>query len=399
MTRYCADWVLPIASPPVARGWVDVTEGQIVGVGDGDEPQSDHVVDLGPTAILPALVNAHTHLELSDLRGTVSPASSMPEWVDRMLACRAEAGSPDPTEIRRAVTEASAAGTGLFGDIGNTTMVAPVLVAAGVFARVFREVLAFPDDLADASVLAAVDELDSLPPCTRVRPGIAAHAPFSVGRAAFASLDRMARIRFDGPRSIHLAESPEELEFLQTGKGPWRSLLERLGRWDEGWTIPGCGPVEYLQRLGWLRHGLVVVHGVQLTDPELHELARRGVTLVTCPRSNVWTGVGFPPIERFLRSGVPLAIGTDSLASVADLNLFSELAEMRRLAPLAPARQLLRCATSQGADALGFGQELGAITPGRRAQLIGVHVPEEVTDVEEYLVGGITPDLVHWLGI
>ena len=146
--------------------------------------------------------------------------------------------------------------------------------------------------------------------------------------------------------------------------------------------------------MGWLREGLVAVHGVQLTDPELRRLADSGAFLVTCPRSNAWTGVGHPPVERFLQAGVRLAVGTDSLASVPDLNLFSELALMRRLAPSAPARRLLACATLHGAEALGFDDELGAIAPGRRADLIGVRIPPGVDDVEEYLLGGVTADRI-----
>jgi cytosine/adenosine deaminase-related metal-dependent hydrolase len=226
---------------------------------------------------------------------------------------------------------------------------------------------------------------------------LAAHAPFSVGRAAFAALDAAIRASFDGPRSIHLAESSDELEFLLTGRGAWRDLLERVGRWVPGWVPPACGPVDYLDRVGWLRPGLIVVHGVQLTDAELALLVGRGVTLVTCPRSNVWTGVGPPPIDRFIRSGVRLALGTDSLASTPDLNLFAELELMRRLAPSVSARRLLACATIRGAEALGFADELGQIAPGRRAALIAVRVPRDVSDVEEYLVGGIAPDQVTWL--
>ena len=398
MKRYIADWVLPIVAPPVRRGRVDVRDGRIVGVGAADDAAPGPVVDLGSTAILPALVNAHTHLELSGLRGAVPAAASMPGWVDRLLERRAEAGPPDPEAIRGAVAEARASGTGLFGDIGNTTAAAPVLAEAGMPARLFREVLAFPDAGADAAVDAAAGDLLSLETVRGLRVGLAAHAPYSVGRAAFAALDAAARWRFAGPRSIHLAESAEELEFLRTGCGPWRRLLERIGRWDPAWTPPRCGPVEYLDRLGWLRAGLVAVHGVQLTDPELHRLAEGGAFLVTCPRSNAWTGVGHPPIERFLRAGVRLAVGTDSLASVPDLNLFNELALMRRLAPSAPARRLLACATLHGAEALGFDDELGAVAPGRRADLVGVRIPSGVADVEEYLLGGITPDRVVQLG-
>lgn len=401
MTRYVADWVLPIAAPPVRRGQVDLRAGRIVAVGPaaggrgaagGGTPGP--VVDLGRTAILPALVNAHTHLELSGLRGAVPPAASMPRWVDGLLERRAEAGPPDPGAMRRAVAEARASGTGLLGDVGNTAAAPPLLARAGMPARVFREVLAFPGGGASAAVDAAAADLRAAGGAAGVRVGLAAHAPFSVGPAAFAALDAAVRARFRGPRSIHLAESPEEVDFLRTGRGPWRALLDRLGRWDPAWTPPRCGPVEYLDRLGWLREGLVAVHGVQLTDPELRRLAERGAHLVTCPRSNAWTGVGHPPIERFLRSGVRLAVGTDSLASAPDLNLFSELALMRRLAPSAPARRLLACATLRGAEALGFDDEFGAITPGRRADLIGVRIPAGVGDVEEYLLGGIAPDRV-----
>jgi len=409
MKRYIADWVLPIVAPPVRRGRVDVRDGRIEAVGAAADDAAPgavelstsgrrRVVDLGRAVILPALVNAHTHLELSGLRGAVAPAASMPGWVDRLLERRAEAGEPDPAAIRGAVAEARASGTGLLGDIGNTTAAAAILAEAGMPARLFREVLAFPAAAAAAAVDAAAADLLSLEPAGGLRVGLAAHAPYSVGPAAFAALDAAARRRFDGPRSVHLAESPEELEFLRTGQGPWRRLLERIGRWDSAWNPPGCGPVEYLDRLGWLREGLVVVHGVQLTDPELRRLAERGASLVTCPRSNAWTGVGHPPIERFLRSGVRLAVGTDSLASVSDLNLFGELALMRRLAPSAPARRLLACATLHGAEALGFDDELGAVSPGLRADLVGVSIPPGVDDVEEYLVGGVAPDRVVRLG-
>ena len=395
MIRYSADWVLPIAGPPLRRGHVDVDGGRVVSVGAlAAAGPSDAVhVALGSTVILPALVNAHTHLELSELRGTVPPASSMPEWVTGVLARRAESGAPAPA----AIDEARAFGTGLFGDIGNSLAAVPVLERAGVAARVFREVLAFPDAGAAAAVDAAVAEARAVAGTSPVRVGLAAHAPFSVGRAAFAALDLAIRTSFTGPRCIHLAESADELEFLRTGRGAWRDLLERIGRWDPGWVAPACGPVEYLDRVGWLRAGLIAVHGVHLTETELARLAGCGVALVTCPRSNIWTGVGPPPIDRFIRSGVRLAVGTDSLASVPDLNLFAELELMRRLAPSVPARLLLACATVHGAEALGFADELGQITPGRRAALIAARVPAGVSDVEEYLVGGLTPDQLTWL--
>jgi cytosine/adenosine deaminase-related metal-dependent hydrolase len=122
------------------------------------------------------------------------------------------------------------------------------------------------------------------------------------------------------------------------------------------------------------------------------------VTVVTCPRSNAWVGAGTPPVEAFYRSGARVAVGTDSLASVADLNLFSEIAALHRIAPGVKPADLLRSATLSGAEALGFGETHGAIAPGRRAALIAVEVPPGTTDVEEYLVSGIEPGKVRWIG-
>ena len=399
MTRYLSKWVLPIVEPPVRLGRVDVERGRVVDVGPRRESREPGVrqVDLGSVVILPALVNAHTHLELSGLRGAAPPAPTLPDWVTRLMACRGTAWAPDRSAIAAALAEGRAAGTGLIGDIGNTLAAVPVLEAAGAPAHVFREVLAFPADGAVEAVEAAAAEVDAVGETLHVRIGLAAHAPYSVGPDAFVALDRIIRRSFSGPRCIHLAESPEEIEFLRSGGGPWRALLEHIGRWNPDWAVPGCGPVEYLERQGWLAPGLIAVHGVQLTDTELARLAASGAALVTCPRSNVWTGVGLPPIDRFLRSGVRLAVGTDSLASVPDLNLFAELALMRECAPAVSARRLIECATAHGAAALGFAADFGRVAPGARSALIAVQVPAGVDDVEEYLVGGIDPDQVTWL--
>ena len=160
----------------------------------------------------------------------------------------------------------------------------------------------------------------------------------------------------------------------------------------------GVDPAEYLDRLGVLRPGLLAVHATQLTVAGLGRLADRGCVIVSCPRSNRWVGAGDPPVAAFYASGARVAFGTDSLASVEDLNLFSELAAARRLAPDVPARRLLASATVDGAAALGFAGELGTISPGKRADLIAVRVPPGVEDVEEYLVGGIVPDAIEWVG-
>jgi cytosine/adenosine deaminase-related metal-dependent hydrolase len=199
------------------------------------------------------------------------------------------------------------------------------------------------------------------------------------------------------PCSIHLSESAEEVEFIRRGVGAWRELLEEIGSWDPAWVAPGGSPVDFLDDSGFLDPRVLAVHGVQMTPADLRRLAKCGSTLVTCPRSNFHTGAGAPPIEEFYASGVRVAVGTDSLASTPDLNLFAELATMRALAPKVPAAALLDSATWEGARALGFGADFGTIEPGKVARLLAVALPSPAIDVEEYLVSGIEPDQIRWI--
>jgi cytosine/adenosine deaminase-related metal-dependent hydrolase len=402
-----AGWVLPIAQPPIRNGWVAVERGKIIAVGGprdeapgGSDAQSASFSARGAwfadsaIAILPGLVNAHTHLELSWMRGQIPPARSMPAWVERLMALRRTVGSEPPEPIAHAIVEMRAAGTTLVGDVTNTFAAYDALLESDLSAAVFRELLGF--NIVDARQIVANAQaaIDSLVPVAWLRISIVPHAPYSVSPQLLHAIAEAAGGR---TISVHLGEPAEEVQFLRDGTGVWRALLERLGVWNPAWTPPGVGPVSYLEQFGLVNERLIAVHGVQLTDGELERLAACGATLATCPRSNAWTGAGDPPVERFYASGVRVAIGTDSLASVDDLNLFQELAALRRLAPSVPASRLLESATRAGADALGFGDELGSIEPGKRAELIAVRLPAGLEDVEEYLVSGIRPDDIVWV--
>lgn len=398
ITRYHAGWVVPIAGRPIRNGCVAVDGGVIAAVGRSGDVRSGRGrdVDLRGCAILPGLVNAHTHIELSGLRDAAPPAQSMPDWA-RALMARRGGRAPDAPAMERAVADARRCGTALVGDIGNTRAPVAALRAAGMPAVAFRELLGFDEPDPAALVARTCAELDG-EAGGNPRLRLAAHAPYSVSPALFAALRAAADRRRLWPLSVHVAESPEELEFLRSGSGPWRVVLEELGRWVPGWTAGTPSPVGYLDNLNWLGPGTLLVHGVHLTDTELRRIAETGATLVTCPRSNRWTGAGDPPIARFHAAGVHLAVGTDSLASAPDLNLFAELAELRRLAPEVPAAALLRAATLGGAEALGYGATHGAIAAGRRAALVAVAGAGAADDVEEYLTGGVRPRDISWVG-
>jgi cytosine/adenosine deaminase-related metal-dependent hydrolase len=399
MTTFTADWVLPISQPPIRNGFVAVDRGRIMAV--ADRPP-DEAVPLGRAAILPALVNAHTHLELSYLHERVAPSASFNEWVMTLMALRRTYPDPSAPPIieaaRRAIAHARAAGTGLFGDVSNTLVTVPLLREARMPAQVFYELIGFSHPDPPARVREARAAADAAGPDSGgVRVSVAPHAPYSVSAALFMAIRADVDAHPGSVTTVHLGESAAEVELLVQGSGPARAMLEQLGVWTNEWQIPGVPPTEYLARLGFLSPDSLVVHGVQFTSEDLARVKAAGSPLVACPRSNVYVGVGAPPLASFYAAGIPVAFGTDSLASVADLNMFAELAEARRIAPAVPARDLLRSATLIGARALRYGEQYGSIEAGKRASLIAVRLPPHVEDVEEYLVGGVKPDAVMWL--
>jgi cytosine/adenosine deaminase-related metal-dependent hydrolase len=408
MHVYRASWILPVTEPPIREGWVAVERGRIIDVGgphEGSGPAGGGRtrIDLGDAVVMPALVNAHTHLELSWLRGRTRPAADFLGWVSGMMRQRLQSADGRDHEFVRsamalALEEMKASGTGLVGDISNALAHLDVLGASGLEGVVFHEVIRFRAAGAEGFVDASLRRIEDADAGERWRLALAPHAPYSVAPPVFRAL-AAARVRLREARmSVHVSESPEEVEFIGRGSGGWPDLLKRLGAWDPSWRTPACSPIEYLERLGFWDERTLAVHAVQASDADLAVLASRGVTLVTCPRSNAWVGAGAPPVESFYRCGARVAIGTDSLASVDDLNLFSEIAALRRAAPAVKPADLLRSATLSGAEALGFGESHGAIARGRRAVLIAVEVPPGTADVEQYLVSGIAPGRVRWIG-
>jgi cytosine/adenosine deaminase-related metal-dependent hydrolase len=323
-------------------------------------------------------------------------------WVRGLIRLRRsprDAAAPENLPaLELGIAEAVSSGTALVGDISNTLVTFAPLARSPLAALVFYELLQLTSPDPERFVEQACHEIDNLVPTDSVRVSLGAHAPYSVGPLVFRAIRRAIDRRPFLPASVHLSESAEEVEFIRTGGGPWRAFLEELGAWNGSWVPPGVSPVQYLDDNGFLKGRVVVVHGVQMSKDDLARLARLGITLVTCPRSNVYTGAGRPPLVDFYASGVRVAVGTDSLASAPDLNVFSELRVMRELAPAVPAATLLESATLEGARALGFESEFGSIEPGKRARLLAVDVPAGEGDVEEYLMSGIDPEQVRWAG-
>jgi len=397
-----AHWLLPIDQPPIDNGWIQLHEGRIVGLGRGRAPGPAE--DFGDTALLPGLVNAHTHLELSWMAGRVPRAASMVDWIRDLMRERSS-GPPGGDEAiarsaMRAIEQAQASGTVLVGDVSNSLMTPGLLAAMALDALIFHELLGFNPADPDALVRQAwarIDELrQTLGAGTRsglrgIEFSVVPHAPYSVAPQLFTAI---AAARRRTPLSVHLAESADEIEFLRTGGGAFRALLQDLGAWNRAWQPPQSDPVRYIESAGYFTPGSLVVHGVHLGIGALERLRELDAVVVTCPRSNEWVGGGLPPVSHFYASGVRVAIGTDSLASVESLSVFDELAAIRRIAPEVSAGSLLESATRIGAEALGRAADFGTLAPGKRLPIVAVAAPSGTRDVEEYLVSGVPPESV-----
>jgi cytosine/adenosine deaminase-related metal-dependent hydrolase len=382
-----ASWVLPVAGPPLRDGRVAVDGGRIAWVGRAGDPGEPAAVrrDLGPGVLLPGLVNAHCHLELSHLAGQVPGDAGFVPWVEGVVASR---GTVPDEAVREAAAGAirslEAHGTVALGDVSNGLGHLDLLASSRLSAVVFLELLAWDPARAEATLAGADARASAV--AGSLRPGLdlrlAAHAPHTVSPALLRLLAGRG-----GPSAIHLAESEEEAAFLRDGSGGWPAFLARRGLGHVPFTPPGSSPVGHCDDLGTLHPRLVAAHGVQVDAADRETLARRGVHVVLCPRSNRSLGVGTADVPALLAAGVRLALGTDSLASVETLDVLDDAVALARRFPGLDPVAIVRMATLGGAEALGFG-DLGAIAPGKRAALAFAAAGAPPADPHRFLLSG-----------
>jgi cytosine/adenosine deaminase-related metal-dependent hydrolase len=359
---FAAAWVVPVTAPPIRDGCVAVQGNHIAWVGPRGSAGAPEgaLRDLGEGVLLPGLVNAHCHLELTALADLSRRPWGFVGWVGELIRARA---SLDPALAREAVRsgiqELRSTGTVAVGDVSNGLGHLDLLRESGLDAVVFFELIGWEPAKAEAILESAEKRLAAAGPA---RVMLAAHAPYSVSASLFRGL-----VRRGGPAAVHLAEAPEESRFLLDGGGAWAAFLEeRVG--PVPFEPPRTTPVRYLDSLGVLHPGLLAAHCVQVDAGDRALLAQREVHVAVCPRSNRNLGVGIPPVPELLRAGVRLCLGTDSAASAGPLDLMQDVAALQGEFPGLDPAVIVRMATTGGAEALGF-RDLGSLEPGKRAAL------------------------------
>ena len=371
----------------LAHGTVTVAEGRVVAVDrTARATDSTFTADHGPGVIMPALVNAHTHLSLSALAGKIEMGEGFLTWVRKLVEVRRNLPADAATAaMEAAVNRLRETGVALVGEFGPHIPVAPALAAAGIAGTIWLEFLGNDQDLPFLPL--PVGEVDF---------AYAGHAPHTASPSLLQHIketDRRLRRRF----SLHLAESKEEVDFLATGKGEWAGFLHEMGRDFSSWDCWGRRPVELAARLGLLDGETIAVHCLLVTPEEIQLLARSGSHLCLCPRSN-WSLHGrLPDIPAFLETGFAPALGTDSLASTESLSMFDEMRFVAGRYSMLSPDTILAMATVNGARVLGR-PDLGTIGPGQTARLVYVDL-EAATAAQaaERLVSGPVGE-VTWVG-
>lgn len=396
-TLFAADWVVPVASAPIPEGGVLVEGPRIVEVGRAQALRRaglDEVQDLAGHLLLPGLVNAHTHLELSFLKGRLSPSLPFDGWIEALVGELREADEATLADAARSgLAELIANGTTAVGDISRSGISHPLLAASGLKGVVFVEVLGFHPDHVSQALDGAAGTLDRLAagPETARRVGITPHAPYSTSPALYQEAAGLARRR-GLPVALHLAETPEEELFVQEGRGPLRDLLERLGIWYEDFPIPGCSPVAYLESLRVLA-GALAVHCNTVTDDEdIGRLSAAGARVVLCPASNAWFGrPSRHPLPLMLEAGLLCALGTDSLASNDRLDILAEMTLCAAIHPELAPETILHMATDWAAEALGLSERCGSLEAGKAADLVALRLPAgDIKEPVSWVVGEAT---------
>jgi cytosine/adenosine deaminase-related metal-dependent hydrolase len=316
---------------------------------------------------MPALVNAHTHLELTALEGRVPTEGGFASWVPRLLAVREAAGTDALTKgAADGITRLTDAGCGLVGDIATLDLSWPSLLASELDGILFREILgtdpAGPPDLSDAHG-------------GRLARSVAGHGPHTTSPPVLAGLKAAAR-RGRRPFSIHLDESEAERTFITTGKGPWADFLTQRAIDFTGWGLPAASPVAHADRLGLLDGDTIAVHLLGSDSSDFGLLKRRGVQVCICPRSNRHLHRRLPDLQGMLGAGLSPCLGTDSLASAPTLSLFDEMAFVRERFPDIPPAQILAMATRNGARALSMDRHYGTLSPGKRDRFLYLETGE-----------------------
>jgi cytosine/adenosine deaminase-related metal-dependent hydrolase len=373
--RYHARWVLPITQPPIENGTVVESDGLITYVGPRAGAPSGGDYDLGEAILLPGLVNTHTHLELTAMRGFLEDCR-FAEWIDKLRQSRNEILDTEMLldSARFGILEGLEAGISTYADTCSSGVVMQAMRELGVRGIMYQEVFGPDSSQAETAMRELEDRIDKLQlsQTELVSLGVSPHAPYTVSDPLYAAAARFANGR-NLPLAMHVAESEPEYDIVVNGSGDFADRWRRRG-------IPVArrarSPIALLEQQGALERGPLLIHCVRVDDTDLETMARHRCAVAHCPASNAKFGHGIAPLLALMAAGIRVGIGSDSVASNNRMDILDEA----RLAVLIHraatrrhdafgAHQALELATIGGARSLSIDSRVGSLEVGKDADL------------------------------
>ena len=371
MQVYRARWVVPVATTPVRDGAVAEHDGRIAYVGPASRAPNGDVHDLGDALLLPGLVNVHTHLELTAMRGFLEELPFF-DWIVRLQRAKITLLAPDAMldAAKLGIAEGLLAGITTYADTCDSGVALRAMREMGVRGIMYQEVFG-PDPSSCEESIASLRRkvavhLEGMTPLVRV--GVSPHAPYTVSDGLFGAVTQLAA-EMELPMAVHIAESEEEDRYVRDAAGPFADGHRARGLA----VVPRAEtPIALLARLGVLERRPLLIHCVRTREADIRVIARARCPIAHCPASNAKLGHGIAPLTEWLDQGLTVGLGSDSMASNNRMHLLEEarlavLAQGARNPGRAPlsASRALELATIGGARCLGLDDEIGSLEVGK----------------------------------
>ena len=395
----CAKWIIPIIGEPLLNGALHISDDTITRLGTKEELKKDFPgeceIDFGQAVIMPGFVNTHTHIELSVLHGCIKPSPFTP-WILQLVE-KARKLSLEDWEISASFGACMSIRSGVtcIGDIATRSPNLKALCESGLRGIVFAEVIEMDEAKIDDAIVNVTQKVELWQDeCKKslLHIGVAPHSLYTVHPLLVKKLSRWARE--EGlPLSMHLAESQDETLYVRDGTGGLAQQYRQFLGWGH-LPVKGTGssPTRYAGRLGVL-DGLIAAHSVQVNREDITLLKDHNVAVAHCPRSNSYLKVGIAPVIDLMNQGIPVGLGTDSLASNEDMDFFKEmrglyLSQGKKTCPAKtlPHRKIVEIATLGGARVLKVDDKAGSLEVGKQADVIAVK-PSRPIHLTEDLFG------------
>jgi len=372
-----ADYILPLIILPIKNGAIYIKDGVIIECNTFSKILNidKRVVELKNVCLLPGFVNAHTHLELTNLKGKITYKNSFIQWIRDIIEAKRYWNEKDYiNSLKLSIKNLVATGTTTVVDITTSGLSPQVLFSSNLRGRIYKEITGFKSEMITPVISDLKEYLSNLQSTNLVDFGLAPHAPYSVNHQLFIKLANLAK-KYNLPISIHLAESKEEIEFLTQGTGEVINLLKELNVWENDWKSPGLTSVKYLNSLNIFDSNVIGVHLNYIDEEEIEILKEKRVGVIHCPKSHKFFQREDFPIQKLIDKGIIVALGTDSLASNDSLSMLEEMKELKKRYKNLSSEVILQLAIINGAKILGFDDKIGTLQSGKRADVIGIKIP------------------------